>query len=191
MFGRSEHIPPYPIITSSHWGSTLRGYDDVYGKALRSKSSYDKLAHAVTIIEMVAVDKRNDTDDRACEKVRWHRIHPRPLPHLYFRSIQCHRRKILLFASRFLVRLFQKSGSMSSLSPPSPLHASSNICESFSGGSHGHFIAYSTNNTVTLWDVSTHSQLGLVEHSEDVHSVALSSDDGLLAMGGKKWENCH
>ena len=50
---------------------------------------------------------------------------------------------------------------------------------------HGKFIAYSANRTVTLWDPLTHSQLGLIEHSEDVYSVALSSDDDLLAIGGK------
>jgi WD40 repeat protein len=49
---------------------------------------------------------------------------------------------------------------------------------------HGKFIAYSTQDTVTFWDTSTHAQLGLVQHSRAILSIALSPDDRLLAIGG-------
>ena len=50
---------------------------------------------------------------------------------------------------------------------------------------HGEFIAFSAERTVTFWDTSTHAQLGLIQHSEDIASTALSSDDRFLAIGGK------
>ena len=49
---------------------------------------------------------------------------------------------------------------------------------------HGEFIACSSNRTVTLWSTSTHSQLGLVEHSQDISSIAFSPDNRFLAIGG-------
>lgn len=49
--------------------------------------------------------------------------------------------------------------------------------------STGDFIAYSTGPTVTLWDLLTHSQIGLIQHHEDVCSIAFSPDDCSLAIG--------
>ena len=49
---------------------------------------------------------------------------------------------------------------------------------------HGKFIAYSTQRAVTFWDTATHIQLGLIQHSEDIDSFALSPDDRFLAIGG-------
>ncbi|KAG6375276.1 WD40-repeat-containing domain protein [Boletus reticuloceps] len=48
----------------------------------------------------------------------------------------------------------------------------------------GEFIAYSTNDTVKFWDTSTHTQLGLIQHSQDIFSIALSPDNQVLAIGG-------
>jgi WD40 repeat protein len=50
---------------------------------------------------------------------------------------------------------------------------------------HGEFIAYSTNRIVTLWDTSTHTQLGLIQHPQDIYSIALSPDDQFIAIGGE------
>ena len=49
---------------------------------------------------------------------------------------------------------------------------------------HGNFIAYSTGRSVTFWDTSTHLQIGLVKHAENIRSIALSPDDRSLAIGG-------
>ena len=49
----------------------------------------------------------------------------------------------------------------------------------------GIFIAYSTQRTVTFWDTATHTQLGLIQHSQDIHSIAFSPDDRFLAIGGE------
>ena len=50
---------------------------------------------------------------------------------------------------------------------------------------HGEFIAYSTRCTVTFWDTATHAELGLIQHSQDIHSIAFSPDDRFLLIGGK------
>ena len=50
---------------------------------------------------------------------------------------------------------------------------------------HGNFIAYSIGHTVAIWDVLTRSQLGLIQHTQDVASIALSPDDRFLAIGGR------
>ena len=47
---------------------------------------------------------------------------------------------------------------------------------------HGGFIAYSAKNTVTFWDVSTHAQLGLIQHPQMIRSNVLSPDDRFLAI---------
>ncbi|KAF8555025.1 TPR-like protein [Imleria badia] len=49
----------------------------------------------------------------------------------------------------------------------------------------GEFIAYSTKNTVTFWDTSTHTQLGLIQHPQEIRSIALSPDDQFLVIGGE------
>ena len=49
---------------------------------------------------------------------------------------------------------------------------------------HGEFIAYSTNDTVTPWDMSTHARVGLLQHTQSTRSIALSPDDRFLAIGG-------
>ena len=42
---------------------------------------------------------------------------------------------------------------------------------------HGRFIAYSTRDNVSLWDTSTHTQLGLIPQSSGMRSIAFSPDD--------------
>ena len=49
---------------------------------------------------------------------------------------------------------------------------------------HGKFIAYSSNDTATFWDTSTHAQLGLIEYPPAIYSIALSPDDRFLAVNG-------
>ena len=50
---------------------------------------------------------------------------------------------------------------------------------------HRKFIVHSTNRTVTFWDALTHTQLGLIQHTRDICSIALSPDDRFLAIGGE------
>ena len=49
---------------------------------------------------------------------------------------------------------------------------------------HKEFIAYSTNNTVTFWDTSTYTQLGVIRHPQDIRSMTLSPDAQFIAIGG-------
>ena len=48
----------------------------------------------------------------------------------------------------------------------------------------GEFIACATRRVVTFWDMSTHAQVGLVQHHQNIKSIALSSDDRLIAIAG-------
>ncbi|KAF8548746.1 hypothetical protein OG21DRAFT_1489116 [Imleria badia] len=48
---------------------------------------------------------------------------------------------------------------------------------------HGEFIAYSTTrHSVAIWDTSTRTQRGLIQHSPDIRSIALSPDGGFLTI---------
>ena len=48
---------------------------------------------------------------------------------------------------------------------------------------HGKFIACSTSRSVTLWDTSTHCQIGFVEHHGDISSITLSPSNCFYAIG--------
>ena len=49
----------------------------------------------------------------------------------------------------------------------------------------GEFVAYSSaDRTVTFWDTSTHTKLGLIEHPKHIRAIALSPDDQFIAIGG-------
>ena len=49
---------------------------------------------------------------------------------------------------------------------------------------HKEFIANSTDRTVICWDTTTRTQCGLIEHTQGIHSIAISPDDQFLAIGG-------
>ena len=49
---------------------------------------------------------------------------------------------------------------------------------------HGEFIACSTDDTVTFWDTSEHTRVGLMQHTEDIRSIAVSPNGRFLAIGG-------
>ena len=51
---------------------------------------------------------------------------------------------------------------------------------------HKEFIAYSTLRTITYWDTTTRTQCGLIEHTQDIRSIAISPNDQFLAIGGKE-----
>ena len=50
---------------------------------------------------------------------------------------------------------------------------------------HGEFVAYSTDRTVSFWNMATHTQLGHIQHPQDILSIAISPDDQLIAIGGR------
>ena len=47
---------------------------------------------------------------------------------------------------------------------------------------HGKFVAYSTGDSITFWDTSTHTRPGLIPRSSKRCSIAFSPDDRLLAV---------
>ena len=50
---------------------------------------------------------------------------------------------------------------------------------------HGEFVAYSTNRTVSFWNMATRIQLGRIQHPQDIWSIAVSPNDQLIAVGGQ------
>ena len=50
---------------------------------------------------------------------------------------------------------------------------------------HEEFIAYSTQRTITLSDTAIHSRIGLIQHPQDIRSIAVSPNDQFLAIGGQ------
>jgi WD40 repeat protein len=61
--------------------------------------------------------------------------------------------------------------------------SNSNSCISLP--KHGKFIAYSTKDTVTFWDTSTHAQLGLIQQPQAICSIVLAPDLRFLVTGGR------
>ena len=49
---------------------------------------------------------------------------------------------------------------------------------------HGEFIAYSACDSVMFRDTSTHTQVGLIQHTQSICLMALSPDDRFLTIGG-------
>ncbi|KAF8551245.1 hypothetical protein OG21DRAFT_1487133 [Imleria badia] len=47
---------------------------------------------------------------------------------------------------------------------------------------HAEYIAYSTSHTVTFWDTSTHTQLGCIQYSQTMPSIAVSPDDRSITL---------
>ena len=75
----------------------------------------------------------------------------------------------------------------SSGSPASEWTAPKSIWDScFALSHHGEFLAHSSNDTVTFWDTSTHTQLGFIRHTQDIRSITFSPGDRLLAIGGSQ-----
>ena len=63
------------------------------------------------------------------------------------------------------------------------LHSNNRSCIALS--KQGGFIAYSAERTVTFWNTATHTQLGLIQHSQDIGTIAISPDDQFLAIAGE------
>ena len=61
----------------------------------------------------------------------------------------------------------------------------SSYCSCIALPKHRAFIAYSTDHAITFWGTSTHSQLALIQHPQDIQSIALSPDDHFIAIGGR------
>ena len=48
---------------------------------------------------------------------------------------------------------------------------------------HRKFISYTSKRTATFWDTTAHAQLNLIEHTQDIRSIAISPDDRFIAIG--------
>ena len=63
------------------------------------------------------------------------------------------------------------------------IHENSDGPMSVALSANGKFIASSAGRFVSFWDTSTHTQLGIVEETHQIHSIALSPDGCRLAAG--------
>ena len=66
------------------------------------------------------------------------------------------------------------------------IHENSDGQISIALSANGKFIASSAGHFVSFWDTSTHNQLGAVEETEKIQSIALSPDGSRLATGSTK-----
>jgi len=88
----------------------------------------------------------------------------------------------LLVVSEGAVKQFEASTGSAVSQWPVP---DTNIYSCIALPGHGEFIAYSAERTVTFWDMTTHTQLGLIQHPQRIRSIALSPDDLFIATGGE------
>ena len=65
------------------------------------------------------------------------------------------------------------------------IHESSDGPMTITLSANGKFIASSAGRFVSFWDTSTHTQLGIVEETHDIQSIALSPDGCRLATGSR------
>ena len=107
---------------------------------------------------------------------------PVTVPSLYNNGLRWFNNHIFVVSGSKIKQLDASTGSMVSASawpvPNSDIHSCIVIPR------YGKFIACSTSRSVTFWDTSTYSYIGLVEHTEDIRSIALSPDNSSFAIGG-------
>ena len=66
-----------------------------------------------------------------------------------------------------------------------PIHSTNNP-GSIALASNGTFIAASACSSVSLWDTTTHKQIGsIIDHPYDIRSIAISANDDIVIGGGK------
>ena len=92
-----------------------------------------------------------------------------------------HGQRLFAVSEDYKIRLFDSSTG-------SPLaewqiHENSNEAMSIALSANGKFIVSSAGRFVSLWDASTHAQVGIVEETRDIQSIALSPDGCRLATG--------
>ena len=95
---------------------------------------------------------------------------------LWFSSLQ-----LLVLSNRKIIQIDASTGTPISEWPILDTSGSSCIAQPM----HKEFIAYSTRRTVSFLDAVTRTELGLVEHTENIYSIAFSADDRFIAIGGE------
>ena len=105
---------------------------------------------------------------------------PVTVPSLYNNGLRWFNNHIFVVSGSKIEQLDASTGSMVSKwpVPNSDIHSCIVIPR------HGKFVAHSTSRSVTFLDTSTHLQIGLIEHTEEICSIALSPNNGSLAIGG-------
>ena len=88
----------------------------------------------------------------------------------------------LFVVSRNTIKKFDASTGSAVLEWPVPR---SDMSSCIALSQRGEFIAYSADRTVTFWDTSTHTQLGLIQYPQYIYWIALSADNRFLAIGGE------
>ena len=108
-----------------------------------------------------------------------------PIPTFSFLPIvwSTHGRRLFAVSKDYKIKSFDSSTG-SSLAEWQ-IHESSYGPMSIALSANGRFIASSAGPVVSLWDTSTHTQLGIVEQTHDIQSIALSLDECRLATGSR------
>ena len=95
-----------------------------------------------------------------------------------------HGQRLFAASTDHKIKLFDSS--TGSLLAEWQIHENDNGPMSIALPTNGKFIASSAGRVVSFWDTSTHTQLGIVEETHNIHSIALSPDGCRLAAGSRK-----
>ena len=94
-----------------------------------------------------------------------------------------HGQQLVAVSKDYKIRSFDLSAR--SLLAEWQIHENSNDSMAIALSANGQFIASSAGHLVSFWDTSTHTQLGIVEETHKIESIALSPDGYHLATGSK------
>ena len=108
-----------------------------------------------------------------------------PIPSYSFLPIawSTHSQQLFAISEDYTIKSFDSS--TGSLLAEWKIHENNDGPISIALSTNGKFIASSAGRFVSFWDTSTHTQLGIVEETHDIHSVALSPDGCRLATGSR------
>ena len=109
-----------------------------------------------------------------------------PMPHASYHPIVWSTDGQQLFATSGDYKIKSFDSSTGSPLAEWQIHENSGGPMSITLSPNGKFIASSAGRFVSFWDASTHTQLGIVEETHKIHSVALSHDGCRLATGSKE-----
>ena len=94
-----------------------------------------------------------------------------------------HGQQLFAVSSDYKIKSFDSS--TGSLRAEWPIHESSDGPMSIALSANGKFVASSAGRFVSFWDALTLTQLGIVEETDDIQTIALSPDGCRLATGSR------
>jgi WD40 repeat protein len=166
--------------------ASRRGTATVWDIAARKNVLTLHHAHSVSAAKYSPQGDRIATATARSVRV-WDSNNGRPLVHIPVKVTPLFNTGLLWSNNHLFVVSFNKIKQLEASSGSTVSEWSvvdTNATSSIALPQHGEFITYSTNDTVTFWDTSTHARVGLIQHPQDIRSIAVSPDGRFLAIGG-------